>query len=62
MGLHDRDYMKGGSGDYGTPASSTDEKVEAYLAGFLQKHRRTLLIIGVVLALLLVAGLLMALP
>jgi hypothetical protein len=53
--------MKGGSGDYSTPASSTDEKVEAYLAGFLQKHRRTLLIIGVVLALLLVAGLLMAL-
>ena len=61
MGLHDRDYMKGSSGGVSGPPSSTDEKVEAFLGGFLQRHRKALLIAGVVLGILLVAGLVMAL-
>ena len=51
--------MKGSSG--GVTSSSTDEKVEAFLSGFLQRHRKALVIAGVVLGILIVAGLVMAL-
>jgi len=41
-----------------TPGS-TDEKVEELLSGFFQRHKRLLLILGAVLALLVIAGLIM---
>ena len=61
MGLHDRDYMRSESGRCQNEARDTDEKVEAFLSGFLQKHRRKLVIAGVVLGILLAAGLAMTL-
>ena len=61
MSIHDRDYMKGSSDSPAGPASSTDEKVEAFLSGFLQRNRRLLLFWGIFLALLIVAAIAMAL-
>lgn len=60
MGIQDRDYMKSSSGGFSSRSSSTDEKVEALLSGFLHKHRRLLMILGFVLGLLIVAGIIMA--
>jgi hypothetical protein len=61
MGIHDRDYMRGESGRVRADPSATDEKVEAFLSGFLQKHRRGLIVAGVVLAVLIAAGLVLTL-
>ena len=60
MGIQDRDYMKGSSGGFASRPGSADEKVEALLGGFLQKHRRLFMILGFVLGLLIVAGIIMA--
>jgi hypothetical protein len=60
MGIQDRDYMKSSSGGFSSRANSTDEKVEALLGGFLQKHRRLLMIAGFILGLLIIAGIIMA--
>ncbi len=60
MGIQDRDYMKSSSGGFSSRSNSTDEKVEALLSGFLQKHRRLLMILCFVLGLLIVAGIIMA--
>ena len=49
--------MRGESGRVRADPSATDEKVEAFLSGFLQKHRRGLIVAGVVLAVLIAAGL-----
>jgi hypothetical protein len=60
MGIQDRDYMKGSSGGVSRRSGSADEKVEAVLSGFLQKHRRLLIILGLIFGLLIVAGIIMA--
>ena len=56
MGIHDGDYMKGSK----TSPSSTDEHVEEFLSGFVQKHKRGLRIVAVILGLLIIAGIIMS--
>jgi hypothetical protein len=60
MGIQDRDYMKRSSGGSAGPPSSLDEKVEALLGGFVKRHKRLLKVGGIVLLVLIVAGVLLA--
>jgi hypothetical protein len=59
MGLRDRDYMRD-SGEDPPPHAPADEKVEAFLEGFLTRHRRLLVIVGVVFGLLITLGIILA--
>ena len=54
MGLHDRDYMRRDLDEDGANASSSDEKLEAFFSGFLRRHPRVPMVIGVVLVVVLV--------
>jgi len=60
MGIQSRDYMKRPSGDYDERPSTPEGKIEAFLSGFLQKHPRFFLYLGIGLALLILIGLLLA--
>jgi hypothetical protein len=60
MSLHDRDYMKRPSEDDPGRAGPADEKLEAFFSGFLSRHPRLPLAIGVTLVLALVIAILAA--
>jgi hypothetical protein len=47
MGIYNRDYMKRPSDDDHERASSPDARLEAFFSGFLQKHPRFFLYLGI---------------
>jgi len=60
MGIKDRDYMKRRTSEDPETSSTLAGKLEAFFSGILQRHPRLPLAVGIVLAVLIVAGLLMA--
>jgi hypothetical protein len=70
MGIQDRDYMKrqsrnrsgdgsiSGSGEDGPPP--TDSKVEEFFSGFLQRHPRFFVYLGVAFAVVIIIALILA--
>ncbi len=57
MGIEDRDYMKRSS-DEGEPlASSPDDKLEAFFSGFLERHPRFFVRLGIAFAILFIVAL-----
>ncbi len=60
MGIEDRDYMKRPSDDGGDGSQSSGSKLENFFAGFLARHPRLPWVIGIVLAILIATGLLVA--
>jgi len=61
MGIQSRDYMKRRpDDDDGGRSSTPDGKLEDFLSGFLRRHPRFFLYVGIALAGLIVAGLLVA--
>ena len=59
MGLYDRDYMRN-EGRRPNRLSGTDERIDEFASAFIRRHRRALVIAGVILVLLVIAGLLTA--
>ena len=59
MGIHDRDYMKGGS-DERAKRAVTDEAVESVLSNAWRKHKRTFQIATIVFAVLVLIGIVLA--
>jgi len=55
MGLDDRDYMKRSRDDDAERGSSPDEKLESFVSGFLTRHPKLPVVIGVCLVVLLIA-------
>jgi len=56
MGIQDRDYMKRPPDDESLHPSSTDNKLEEFLSGFLARHPRLFLYVGIgLLALVILA-------
>ena len=60
MGIQSRDYMKRPSDDDGERSSTPDGKVEALLSGFLQRHPRFFIYLGIALVALIIITLLVA--
>jgi hypothetical protein len=60
MGIQSRDYMKRTSDGRGHEPSSPDDKMEAFLSGFLQKHPRFFIYAGIGIILLIIVGLFVA--
>lgn len=60
MGIRSRDYMKRPSDDDGERPSTPDAKFEAFLSGFLRRHPRFFLYLGIALAALILVALLVA--
>ena len=60
MGIQDRDYMKRPTSEDPETASTLAGKLEAFFSGILQRHPRLPLVVGIVLAVLIIAALLMA--
>jgi hypothetical protein len=61
MGIQDRDYMKRPSDDDDDRrASSPDSRLEAFLSGFLQRHPRFFLYVGIGLAVLVAVAIVVA--
>jgi hypothetical protein len=61
MGLHDRDYMRRTSKEEAEGGSSSaDEKLEAFFSGFLTRHPRFLVVAGVVVAVVILLGIVIA--
>ena len=60
MGIRSRDYMKRPSDGDGEPPSTPDSKLEAFLSGFLQRHPRFFIYLGIALAVLIIVGLVIA--
>ena len=54
MGLDDRDYMKR-SPDDDARGSSPDEKLESFVSGFLTRHPKLPMVIGITLVVLVIA-------
>ena len=52
--------MKRPSDDDGQSASSADDKLEAFFSGFLRRHPRFFVYLGIALAVLIIVGLLIA--
>ena len=59
MSIHDRDYMKRPSDDDSPRSGPADEKLEAFFSGFLARHPRLPLAIGITLVLLVILALLL---
>jgi hypothetical protein len=55
MGLHDRDYMKRSPDDDARRGSSPDEKLESFVSGFLTRHPKLPIVIGIALIVLVFA-------
>ena len=55
MGLDDRDYMRRSPDDDSQRSSSPDEKLESFLSGFLARHPKLPMVIGVALVVLVIA-------
>ncbi len=61
MGIQNRNYMKRPSADDDDRlASSDDSRVEAFLTGFLQRHPRFFIHVGIGLAVLVVVAIVAA--
>jgi len=60
MGIRSRDYMRRPSDDDGERPSPPDNKLEAFLSGFLQRHPRFFVYLGIALVALVVIALLVA--
>jgi hypothetical protein len=60
MGIFSRDYMKRPPNDGDERPATADGKLESFLSDFLQRHPRFFIYLGVVLAVLIIAGLLVA--
>ena len=52
MGIEDRNYMKRSSDEGDRFASSPDDKLEAFFSGFLEKHPRFFVHLGIAFAVL----------
>ena len=55
MGLDDRDYMKRSPDDDARRGSSPDEKLESFVSGFLTRHPKLPMVIGITLVVLVIA-------
>jgi hypothetical protein len=60
MGIRSRDYMKRPSDDDGERPSTPEGKLEDFLSGFLQRHPRFFVYLGIALVVLIIVGLLLA--
>lgn len=60
MGILNRDYMKRPPDDDDQRASSSDSKAEEFITRFLQRHPRFFVYVGVGLAVLVIAAILVA--
>lgn len=60
MGIQSRDYMKRPSEDPGETGSGADMKLEAVLGGFLRRHPRFLVYVGIGLVALIIIALVVA--
>lgn len=60
MGIRDRDYMKRPRAEDGTPRPSSNDTIEDVLGGFLQRHPRFFLYLGLGLGALILIGLVAA--
>jgi len=60
MGLYDRDYMKRPPDDDGGRSGSADEKLEAFFSGFLRRHPRLPIVLGVTFVVIIVLAILLA--
>jgi hypothetical protein len=61
MGIQNRDYMKRPpDDDEDRRSSSSDSKLEAFLTGFLQRHPRFFLYVGIGLAVLVITAIVVA--
>jgi hypothetical protein len=56
MGIQNRDYMRRARQDDGPRSTAPDDRVEAFLSGFLQRHRRLLIGSGIALAVLTIVA------
>jgi len=59
MGIHDRDYMRRRPDDDSPRSGPADEKLEAFFSGFLARHPRLPMAIGITLVLLVVLAILL---
>jgi hypothetical protein len=60
MGLYDRDYMRN-EGGRANRSGGGEERAEEFASAFIRKHRRALVVGGIILALLIIGGLILAL-
>jgi hypothetical protein len=60
MGIEDRDYMRRRPGGGAERGDSTDEKVEALFSGFLRKHPRLPVVVGITLVACVIIAILVA--
>jgi len=60
MGIEDRDYMKRSSDEADRFASSPDDKLEAFFSGFLERHPRFFVHLGIAFVVLIVVALVAA--
>ncbi len=56
MGIQSRDYMKRPPDDDDHASSTPDAKLEAFFSSFLHKHPRFFLYVGVAIAILAIAA------
>jgi hypothetical protein len=60
MGLYDRDYMRN-EGGRPNRSGGGEDRAEDLASAFVRKHRRVLMVGGIILALLIIGGLILAL-
>ena len=60
MGIQDRDYMKRSPNDDGRNPSTSGIKLDAFLSGFLQRHPRFFVYVGLGLLVLIIVAVVMA--
>ena len=60
MGIEDRDYMKRPSHEGDRFASSPDDKLEAFFGGFLERHPRFFVHLGIAFVILFIVALVAA--
>jgi len=60
MGIQSRDYMKRTSDGGSHQPSSPDDQLEAFLSGFLRKHPRFFIYLGIGIVFLILLGLFVA--
>ena len=60
MGIEDRDYMKRSPDEGDRFASSPDDKLGAFFSGFLERHPRFFVHLGIAFAVLVIVALVAA--
>jgi hypothetical protein len=60
MGIQNRDYMKRPSDDDDQRASAPDAKLEEFFSRFLRRHPKFFIYVGIALAVLVIAALVVA--